>query len=89
MLIGYGSLRPWITTSTVLPATPEAVPIRTNRLSTRTAGVTAVAATVRAETTVGPVTPVSAASATMTAPPPAAAPNTPRVAEADEPPCAL
>jgi hypothetical protein len=35
------------------------------------------------------VTPVRAASATMTAPVPPAAPNTPRVAEADEPFCAL
>ncbi len=85
MLIGYGSLRPWITTSIVAPATPEAVPIRTKTRSARTIGVTAVAATVRAETMVGPLTPVRAASATMVTPVPPAPVNTPRVAVATLP----
>lgn len=66
--------------SMVLPATPEAVPTRTYRMSSVTTGVTPVAATVRALTTAEVVCVVRAASATMLVPLPPAEPRTLRVA---------
>lgn len=68
--------------SMVDPDTPEAVPTRTYSTSSVTTGVTPVAATVRADTTVAPVWVVSAASATMLVPVPPAEPRTLRVAVA-------